>query len=134
MNPLPESDGNVASSIAAIRESWLDAVKAGDTEEIAAMVTDDVVVVHGNGRCIRGKDALKADFQKGFEAYSIEQNVSDIEVVVRGAWAFEISSVETELTPRLGGGATHIQSTTVVGLNRQADGSWKVRRVLGVYD
>src|SRR5690348_15098861 len=108
MNPLPESDANVA--IAAIRESWRDAVKASDTEEIAEMVTDDVVVVHGNGRCVRGKDALKADFQKGFEAYSIEQNVSDIEVIVRGAWAFEISAVETKLTPRSGGETTHFQS------------------------
>ena len=134
MNPLPESDANVASSIAAIRESWLDAVKAGDTEEIAAMVTDDVVMVHGNGRCVRGKDALKADFQKGFEAYSIEQNVSEIEVIIRGPWAFEISAVETKLTPRSGGESQHIQSTTVVGLNQQPDGSWKVRRVFGVYD
>jgi len=27
------------------------------------------VVVHGNGRCVCGKEALKADFRKGFEAF-----------------------------------------------------------------
>jgi hypothetical protein len=52
------------------------------------MVTDDVVVVHGNGRCVRGRDDLKMDCLKGFEAFSIEQSVSTAEVGVRGRWAF----------------------------------------------
>ena len=122
MDIFPEPDGNtVTSSITAVRR-------------LAAMVTNDVVVVHGNGRCVRGRDELKADFLKGFEAFSIEQNVSSVEVVVRGRWAFEISEVESWLTPRLGGESTHVHSTTIVALNRQPDGSWKVGRVLGVLD
>lgn len=132
-NIAPDADG-VASSIAAVRRAWLDAVKAGDAERIAAMVTDDVVVVHGDGRCVCGKDEVKADFLNGFESFSIEQSVSNVEVIVRGPWAFEISAIETKLTPRSGGEATCIQSTTVVGLYRQPDGSWKVRRVVGVLD
>ena len=84
MDTFPEADRNtVTSSIAAIRQAWLDSVRAGDAERLAAMVTDDVVVVHGNGRCVHGRDELKTDFQKGFEAFSIEQNVSSAEVVVR---------------------------------------------------
>jgi uncharacterized protein (TIGR02246 family) len=129
--PEPDSD-TATSSVAAVRRAWLDAVKAGDAERLAAMVTDDVVIVHGNGRCVHGRDELKADFRKGFETFSIEQNVSAIEVVVRGRWAFEISEVESTLIPRLGGESTSVHSTTIVGLNRQPDGSWKVGRVLGV--
>jgi len=87
--PAPDSN-SVASSVAAVRQTWLDAVRAGDLERLAAMVTDDVVVVHGNGRCVRGREDLKADFLKGFESFSIEQNVSSAEVVVRGRWAFEM--------------------------------------------
>jgi uncharacterized protein (TIGR02246 family) len=133
LNTSQKPDGNtVASSIAAVRQAWLDAVRAGDAEQLAAMVTDDVVVVHGNGRCIRGRDQLKADFLKAFDAFSIEQNVSSAEVVVRDPWAFEISEVESRLTPRAGGASTHVLSTTIVALQRQPDGSWKVGRVLGV--
>jgi uncharacterized protein (TIGR02246 family) len=133
VNTFPEPDGNtVVSSIAAVRQAWLVAVRTGDAEQLAAMVTDDVVVVHGNGRCIRGRDELKADFLKGFEAFSIEQNVSSAEVVVRGPWAFEISEVESRLTPRAGGASKHVLSTTLVALQRQPDGSWKVGRVLGL--
>lgn len=135
MDTFPEPDINLAfSSIAAVRQAWLDAVRAGDAERLAAMVTDDVVVVHGNGRCVRGREELRMDFLKGFEAFSIEQSVSAAEVVVRGRWAFEIAEVESRLTPRSGGESTRVDSTTVVALNRQSDGSWKVRRVLGVLD
>jgi len=129
----PDSN-SVASSVAALRQAWLDAVGAGDVERLAAMVTDDVVVVHGSGRCIHGRDELKADFLKGLESFSIEQNVSSAEVVIRGRWAIEIAEVESTLTPQCGGKSTHIHSTTIVALNRQSDGSWKVGRVLGLLD
>ena len=77
MDTFPAPDSNsVASSVAAARQAWLDAVKAGDVERLAAMVTDDVVVVHGNGRCLHGRDELRADFLKAFESFRIEQNVS----------------------------------------------------------
>jgi ketosteroid isomerase-like protein len=98
--PPPEEPIRVAPSIATVRQAWLDAVRAGDAERVAALATDDVVVVHGNGRCIRGRKELKEDFVKGFEAFSIDQNVSNAEVVVRGAWGFEISEVESRLTSR----------------------------------
>lgn len=129
---MEEERADAVSSIAAVRQEWLDAVKAGDAERLAALVTDDVVVVHGNGRCVRGRDELKVDFLRGFEAFSIEQNVSSVEIVIRGAWAFEICEVESRLTPNCGGESTHVQSTAVVALNRQSDGSWKVGRVLGI--
>jgi len=133
MDMFPQQETNsVASSIAAVRQTWRDAVRAADAERIAAMVTDDVVVVHGDGRCVRGREELKADFLKGFEAFSIEQEVSNPEVVVRGQWAFEIAEVESTLTPRRGGKATHVHSTTVVALSQQPDVSWKVGRVLGL--
>jgi len=133
VDTFPPPDFNsVASSVAAVRQAWLDAVRAGDVERLGAMVTDDVVVVHGNGRCVRGRDELKADFRKGFESFSIEQNVSSAEVIVRSSWVFEIAEVESRLTPRCGGDSTQVHSTTIVALSRQPDGSWKIGRVLGV--
>ena len=47
--PEPESH-SVARAIAAVRQAWLDAVKSGNAERLADMVTEDVVVVHGDGR------------------------------------------------------------------------------------
>lgn len=124
---------SIISSIEVLRQAWLDSVRNDDVERLGTLVTNDVVVVHGNGRCIRGKDELKADFRKGFEAFSIEQSVSSPEVVVRGHWAFEISEVQSKLT-RQSGESTEVHSTSVVALHKQSDGSWKVGRVLGLMD
>jgi uncharacterized protein (TIGR02246 family) len=134
MNIAPGSDELVGSSIAALRRDWLDSVRAGDVERLASIVADDIVVVHGNGRCVRGKDELKADFLKGFEAFSINQNVLSAEVAARGHWAFEISEVQTELTSHTDGNLKQFRSTAVIAFRRQSDGSWKVARVLGLMD
>jgi ketosteroid isomerase-like protein len=88
------------------------------------------VVVHGNGRCVRGRDELKKDFRNAFERFAIEQTVSSAEVVFRGRWAFEIAEVKSTLTPIGGGDLFHVASTTVVALVRQPDGTWKIGRWL----
>lgn len=46
--------------IAAVRQDGVQAVRDGDAERLANLVTDDVVAVLKNGRCITGKEALKA--------------------------------------------------------------------------
>jgi hypothetical protein len=66
------------------------------------MVTDDVVVMHGIGRGAHGRDELKADFRKGFEAFSIVQGVTSAATVVRGQRAFDIPEVDSRLTLHLG--------------------------------
>ena len=129
--PATESDG---VRIAALRQAWLAAVKASDADSLAQMLTDDVVVVHGNGRCVCGKEAVRADFLEGFRRFAIDQQVSPTEVIVREKWAFEISEVESELTPIQGGQQVHAHSRTIVVLSRQSDSSWRVCRVLGLLD
>ena len=131
--PKPDSD-SASSSIEAVRQAWLEAIEAADVERLATLVTNDVVVVHGTGRCVRGLDELKMDFRNAFEAFCVQQSASTVGSVVRGSWALEIADVETKLTPRSGGEQTVFQSTTVTALKRQSDGSWKVGRVLGVLD
>ena len=109
-------------------------VIASEADSIAEMLTDDVVVVHGNGRCVCGKEAVRADFLEGFKRFAIDQKVSPTEVIVGEKWAFEISEVESELTPTQGGQQVHARSITVVVLSRQSDASWRVCRVLGLLD
>jgi len=129
---MPENSATL--DITALREAWLAAVTSADAGRLASLVTDDVVVVHGDGRCIRGRNELKADFQGAFESFRIDQRVHNPEVVIRGDWAFEIANVESTLTPVRGGETIHAITTTLVALRRQPDGSWKVARVVGLLD
>jgi uncharacterized protein (TIGR02246 family) len=105
-----------------------------DVGRLASLVADDVVVVHGDGRCIGGRDEFEADFLKAFESFRIDQKVVDPEIRVRGDWTFEIAKVESTLTPIRGGEAIHAITTTLVAMRRQSDGSWKVARVLGLLE
>jgi uncharacterized protein (TIGR02246 family) len=112
------------------RLGWA-AVRNSDVGRLASLAADDVVIVHGDGRCIRGKDELTADFLKAFESFRIDQKVVDPEIKTRGNWAFEIASVESTLTPVHGGETKRAITTTLVAMRRQRDGSWKVARVMG---
>jgi uncharacterized protein (TIGR02246 family) len=135
VNSFPDSEMNSAvSSIVALRQAWLAAVKAADADRLAAMVTEDVVIVHGNGRCVCGREDMKTDLLMGFQRFMIDQKVSSAEVIVRGKWAFDIDEVESTLSPVQGGEPIDTRSKTVVVLAQQPDASWRVARVLGLLD
>jgi uncharacterized protein (TIGR02246 family) len=118
--------------VASVREGWLSAIRASDAARLASMVTEDVVVVHGDGRCIRGRDEVRADFVRAFELFRIDQQVTNPEVIRRGDWAFEVAEVETTLTPLHGGEIRHAVTTSMVVLRKQRDSTWKVARVVGL--
>jgi uncharacterized protein (TIGR02246 family) len=134
--PIPQSVSIQAATaaIAELRRAWLDAVTNADADRLASMVTEDVVVVHGDGRSLHGKVNFREDFLRGFAAFSIEQRTSPVEILLHGRWAFDVADVETRLTPRKGGESHQVRSTTVTALHQQPDGSWKVARVLGLLD
>jgi len=129
---MPENSTSL--EITAVREAWLAAVHSADVGRLAALVADDVVIVHGDGRCLRGRAEFEADFLKAFESFRIGQRVFDPEIRIRGNWAFEIAKVESRLTPLRGGEARCALTTTLVVLRRQPDGAWKVARVLGLLE
>jgi uncharacterized protein (TIGR02246 family) len=122
------------SKIAAVWEVWNAALKANDASGLAAFVTDDVVFVHGNGRCVCGKEELKADFLKSFERFDFDRKFSPAEIVVRDKWAFEICEVESTLTAVRGGIQVRAHSRNVIAFARQPDSSWKVARVIELLD
>jgi uncharacterized protein (TIGR02246 family) len=132
--PNSDTDSDV-SKIAALWKGWSAALKANDAIGLAAFVTDDVVVVHGNGRCVCGKEELQADILKSFERFDFDRRYSPAEVVVRDKWAIQICEVETALTSVRGGIQAHAaDSRTVIVFARQPDSSWKVARVLILLD
>ena len=122
------------AGVAELRRAWLNAVEIADADRLASRVTDDVVVVHGNGGILQGKVNFREDFLRGFAAFSIEQRTSPVEIVLHGRWAFDVAEVETCFTPRKGGEPHHVRSTTVTALYQQPDGSWMVARVLGLIE
>ena len=122
------------SKIAAVREAWIAAVKDSDVDRLMSMVTNGVVGVFGNGRCVSGKEELKAAFIGGFGRFDIERRVVSAEVLIRDKWAFEIDEMEGKLTPVRGGAQVCARLQTLVVFERQSDASWKVARLVDLPD
>jgi uncharacterized protein (TIGR02246 family) len=131
----PKSDvDSDASKIAAVRAAWTAAVKCTDVSRLANLGTDDVVAVHGTGRCVCGKEELTADLLRGFAMFDAERTVSSSELIVRDNWAIEIDEIRSTVTSVSGGLPVYSHLRAVVILARQSDSSWKVARVMELLD
>ena len=111
---------------------WTAAVEAGDLEVLAGLMTDDIVVIHGNGRQLCGKEAVLNDFARSLEAFSVQQKVDSEETLVAGEWAFDRAKVHTTLSPRQGGETKQFDSRTITILRKHGSLGWRVARVIGV--
>jgi len=129
----------VASSqdedIEAIRHAatrWTAAVEAGDIEALGRLMTEDIVVIHGNGRMVCGKEAVMNDFARSLEEFSVQQTVESEETTVAGEWAFDRAKVHTAIRSRKGGDAKQFDSRSVTILRKETGVGWRVARVIGV--
>jgi uncharacterized protein (TIGR02246 family) len=132
-SPNSDSDSD-ASKIAALWEAWNAALKASDANGLVALMTDDVVFVHGNGQCECGKKELQSHIANSFGRFDIDRRYLPAETVVAGKWAIEIRELETTLATVQGGIQLHTSARTLIVFVRQADASWKVTRVLELLD
>ena len=121
-----------AAEIRAVLAAWLRAVRDGDSAAVAELATEDVVVIHPDGRTVIGRDALKADFARFFKIFRIDQDVTSEETVVSGDWAFDRATVHTTVTPVTAGEARIVESKVFVVLCRDDPGEWRVARTIAV--
>ena len=118
------------SQVAAVRKSWINAVLAEDVDQLAQLMTDDIVVVRGNGQVASGKAEIKTELLQAFRRYDIEGITVTSEILIRGDWAIEIDEVAGARTP-VGSieGTLRSRSKAVFAFNR-FDGPWRVARIV----
>ena len=125
----PQIDPEV-SGIAAVREAWNTAVEANDVDRVVSIVTDDVVVVLVDGRCVLGKEEFRAEVSKSWALVDRELRLSSGDTIIRGKWAIDTMEVEGTLTAVSSGAQLRTSRRSVVVLARQKDGAWKIARIL----
>ena len=122
------------AKITEARRAWMQAVRDSDGNRLTNFVTDDVVAVLKDGRCICGKEALKALLQHAFALYDVEREVLSSRVVMRDRWAIELDELESTVTPVSNGMYINAHLKAVIVYRRQADGEWKVARLMELLD
>ena len=111
---------------------WTAAVEAGDIERLGQLMTEDIVVIHGNGRLVCGKEAVLNDFARSLQNFSVPQRVESEETIVAGEWAFDRAMVHTTISSRKSSDTKQFDSRSVTILRKQSGLGWRVARVIGV--
>ena len=119
-------------AIRRVAARWTAAVEVGDIETLGGLMTEDIVVIHGNGRMVCGKEAVMNDFARSLEEFSVRQSVESEETIVAGEWAFDRAKVHTNISSRKSHDTRQFDSRTVTILRKQSGAGWRVARVIGV--
>lgn len=113
----------------AIRElisTWLSASKAGDTQKVLSLMTDDVVFLVCGRAPLRGKAAFAAN-QTALAEIEIDATSEIQEIKVRGDWAYVWTQLFVVMTPK-GGGDANKRSGNTLSILKKQDGNWLLVR------
>jgi len=106
--------------------TWLSASKAGDTETVLGLMSDDVVFLVCGRPPMRGKKEFAAS-QGALKDVEMD-GVSEIqEVRVLGDWAYVWTHLTVDFRPRAGGVAQKRAGNTL-SILRKHDGKWLLVR------
>jgi len=121
-------------AIHALLEQVAQADMSGDVEGLIAHYTDDVVSMPPDLPAMAGKDALRAYYQEAFSQLSIEAlEMTPEETHVAGDWAFSRGKFEETVVPSAGDPFDVVGKFLFI-FRREADGSWKIARLIGNMD
>jgi uncharacterized protein (TIGR02246 family) len=104
---------------------WLRASKAGETEEVLSLMTDDVLFLVC-GHPPMDKAAFAAS-QASLQQVDLETTSEIQEIKVMGEWAYMRTHLSLVITPKSGGAAKKRAGNTLSILRKQ-DGKWLMVR------
>jgi len=106
--------------------TWLSASKAGDTETVLSLMSDDVVFLVCGQPPMRGKEAFAVG-QTALKDIEIDAASEIQEVKVLGDWAYVWTHLTVDFRPRAGGVAQKRAGNTL-SILRKHDGKWLMVR------
>ena len=131
MKDTAKSDNSLdRSKINAVRKAFNQAVKRSEVRELTDLLTDDVVAVHEDGRCMCGKEEVEAFFRHAFARYDIEGAILSSDVIIHDKWAIEMDEVDSVRASFEYGAPIKARFKAVFVFGRQPDSSWKIARII----
>lgn len=130
-NPSKEIDRPMSKEELNIKKLWSEwrkAIKAGDIEKLAGLVTEDAEFwAHGAAPLI-GRESVKQVFKSFFQKYDSDQEFVCQELIVMGKWAFARGMEINRLTPRAGGDMKIYKQRGFSLMRKGTDGNWRFAR------
>lgn len=117
------------AAIRALTENVESANNAGDVERWVGLFADDAVYMAPGAPAVTTRDGLTDVATAGFRhAADIDIEPQEIEIV--GDWAFVRAAVTGKVTLHPSGNEVEIDVKQLVIYRRQADGEWKIARLM----
>jgi uncharacterized protein (TIGR02246 family) len=126
--PAPPSQADIEAAIGKVRAAYVAAENAGDAAALAALFTDDAVLMPPDAPAASGKEAIQSYFQSRNDEFTFELAVTKAEVVAAGDWAFSRGTYTLKATPKPKGKTIEDSGKYLNILAHQPDGSWKIAR------
>lgn len=123
-------DDDAIAGIEALRRRDVEASLRYDPAALAALSTEDVVMLAPGAAPVRGRDAVRAGLERSkLSADEVLEYREDFEeTLVFGEYAVEWGWISGTERPRGGGEPRHSRYHVMRILTRQPDGSWRVHR------
>ena len=104
------------------------ALRRGDCNAVAEMVTDDAEFWSPGAPAVRGRDHVRSVMRDACEQYLVERTWDEIERVTGDDFMVSVGIERTRAMPRAGGDAVEIVQRGWTMARRGADGRWRFAR------
>jgi uncharacterized protein (TIGR02246 family) len=112
------------AAIRAGSQAWAAAWNAGDAKALAALYTEDAIVMAPGGEPAQGRTAIMEAFQAAIEEAAGAQNKTMTkEVMAMGDWAIELGGFVTDAAS-----GSHLDHGPFVAVWKKVDGKWLIHR------
>jgi len=119
--------------IFAYRQEFIKAAKAGDTNTLVLLATEDIVLMSPNDTSVYGAAEYRAWWEEYFQYFRVVALVFDElqrDVIINGDFAIERSAHMIAVVPAAGGTRIRDDGQSVTIWKRQSDGSWKIWQMM----
>jgi uncharacterized protein (TIGR02246 family) len=123
--------GADAAAIRALIERTAEMNRQGDAAGWVSLFEAGAVYMPPNLPEVTTREALLEIAEAGFRQYVPDVTIVPHEVEVFGDWAFARSTVTGRALPRADGDTIAVDMKQIAIYHRQADGTWKIARLIG---
>ncbi len=111
------------AAIAEFNRKYLRAINEGDIDTLAALTTEDHMMISSGGAPLAGKKALVDAMTRAFQNNTFNETWEPQETVVSGDLAYQRGTFVVEATPKAGG---ELSRTTgnFLRIYRKINGTW----------